>query len=119
MSKPVNPDLIAFMMEKATHKHTKNVLSALCSGFERRGMLPQGRMPLAEEALEAVAQVFERLERAERILAALREPSEGVLRTVFIATFGDNPVHKEACLVATQNAIRAAVAAAEQEVGRE
>lgn len=56
------------------------------------------------------------IDRLLDILAALREPSEGVLRTVFIATFGDNPVHKEACLVATQNAIRSAVAAAEQEV---
>ena len=63
-----------------------------------------------------VEHLRQRAERAERIAAALREPSEGVLRTVFIATFGDNPVHKEACLVATQNAIRAAVTAAEQEV---
>ena len=58
--------------------------------------------------------LYQRAERAERILAALREPSETVLhemRETWIATpLGANH---------WQGALRAAVAAAEQEVGSE
>lgn len=49
--------------------------------------------------------------RLGRILAALREPSDKMVVTVFTAIFTRN--------LATKDVIRAAVAAAEQEVGRE
>ena len=47
-------------------------IGAFLSGFERRGLLPEGREPLAEEVIEAVAQVFERVERVEASLNRVR-----------------------------------------------
>ena len=63
------------------------------------------------------AALRERAERAERILAALREPSEDVSNAVW-RTWGlcDSRNHLTATLHAL---VRAAVEAAEQEVGRE
>ena len=51
-----------------------------------------------------------RADRAERILAAVREPSEAVLEAAGKAFWGDKLLRRH---------LRAAVAAAEQEVGRE
>ena len=69
----------------------------------------------------------ERANRAERILAALREPSEGVARAgheAYVLKIGqiyadEGHVARHHQTLAIDSAIRAAVAAAEQEVGRE
>lgn len=62
-----------------------------------------------------VEHLRQRAERAERILAALREPSENVSKAVW-STWGlwDSQNHFAATLHAL---VRAAVTAAEQEVG--
>ena len=63
--------------------------------------------------LEAeVDEIRQRAERAERILAALRKPSEAVSHAVFVSLYGDKAK-------TITGIICAAVAAAEQEVGRE
>lgn len=54
------------------------------------------------------------LERAERILAALREPSESIMHTAYLASFQHTLFDR-----AWAATLCAAVTAAEQEVGRE
>jgi uncharacterized membrane protein YccC len=53
--------------------------------------------------------------RLRRILDALREPSEAVVQAVFLTVFEDEPAFEDQCRKAAADAIRAAVAAAEQE----
>ena len=59
-------------------------------------------------------EVRQRAERTERILAALREPSESIMHTAYLASFQHALFDR-----AWAATLRAAVAAAEQEVGRE
>ena len=71
--------------------------------------------------------IRERAERAERILAALREPSEAVVEAACLAMFGANWACNDPRDVVWRAGTRqrfitqlsAAVAAAEKEVGRE
>ena len=65
------------------------------------------------EQIEQLKAAAKDSERAERILAALRKPSEGVLAAV-VGSIAIPGFH-----LVVQGVLQAAIAAAEQEVGRE
>jgi len=72
-----------------------------------------GLAAVRDAMAEEIVQQRRRAERAERILAALREPSEGVL-TAVVGSIAIPGFH-----LVVQGVLQAAIAAAEREVGRE
>lgn len=77
--------------------------------FDRRALLPD------QDVQEAVALLFERLDKQDRILTALRDASMAVLADARKQFGYDQYAVGCQCM----DTLRAAVAAAEQEVGRE
>lgn len=92
----------------AAYKQAEAELYSILNHFDRRGLLPDNVTP--QDVQEAVALLFERLDKQDRILAALREPSVNLQAAAYAAFEAHDDM---------EAALRAAVAAAEQEVGRE
>lgn len=93
----------------AAYNQAETLLSSILNHFERRALLPSN--VTRQDVQEAVALLFERLDKQDRILAALREPSEGVVKAAWehIISRGVTRMHD------MNDTIRTAVAAAETE----
>lgn len=106
----------------AAYNQAETLLSSILNHFERRALLPSN--VTRQDVQEAVALLFERLDKQDRILAALREPSEVVVDTMVMTLYPDIERSKLIQYLtpllynAHREAIRASVEAAEQEVGQ-
>ena len=117
----------------AAYNQAEAELYSILNHFDRRGLLPDNVTP--QDVQEAVALLFERLDKQDRILAALRKPSEAMVEEAAskmhdaAAPDGDQRIawlnwsdciswYRRSYRKMATAALRAAVAAAEREVGK-